>query len=104
MARKGNKLQWFKVWSDIMNDPDVAQLSDGAFRAYMAVMCFVNEYGDHQTGDTLALPSRIEWQSHIPIAPYLDELLQSGRVTLSDQGTLIDATWTETNPRELPKS
>lgn len=79
-------LPWFRLYTEIIDDPKTGTLSDSAFRTYIELLCLARQYGDD--GETGMTPDTIDWKLRRNASVTLQELLQANLVTANDDETI----------------
>ena len=93
-------MPWFRLYSEMIDDPKIGTLSDAEFRLWVEILCLACENGNG--GDTNLTVSETEWKLRKAVSETVKKLLHIGIVTFqkrSDgQETLCVPKW---NKRQL---
>lgn len=73
---------WFRLWSEMLDDPKVGTLSDAQFRLWVEILCLACKAGNN--GDTNCNVSETEWKLRRNVSETLQELLHRGLVTFQN--------------------
>lgn len=79
-------LPWFRLYTEIIDDPKTGKLSDSAFRSYIELLCLARQHGDD--GETGLTAEGIDWKLRRNVSVTLPELLQAKLVTVNDDETI----------------
>ncbi len=81
------KLPWFRLYTEILDDPKLAELTDAQFRDWMYVLAMAREAGD--SGDIPMSVERAAWRCRRPADDFrrsLEVFERLGMVTLAEAG------------------
>jgi len=73
-------MPWFRMYSEMIDDPKVGTLDDAQFRLWVEFLCLACEAGNG--GDTNLTVTETGWKLRRNVSVTLQELLQRGLVTL----------------------
>ena len=73
-------MPWFRMYSEMVDDPKVGTLDDAQFRLWVEILCLACKAGNG--GDTNLTVTETEWKLRRNVTVTLQELLQRGLVTL----------------------
>jgi len=73
-------MPWFRMYSEMIDDPKIGTLDDAAFRLWVEILCLACKAGNK--GDTNLTVTETEWKLHCNVSVTLQKLLHAGIVTL----------------------
>jgi len=72
-------MPWFRLYSEMIDDPKIGTLSDSEFRLWVEILCLACQSGD--SGNTHLTVTETEWKLRKAVSVTVKELLHRGIVT-----------------------